>query len=75
MKKKIVWLILSCLIVAAMVLASCGPAEVEVEEEEEVITPGEEEVITPEEEVVTEGEGMVKVTATKIDGTTIELWK
>ena len=71
--KKIFWLMVSCLMVAAMVLASCGPAE--VEEEEEVITPEEEEVVTAEEEVVTEGEGMVKVTATKIDGTTIELWK
>jgi len=72
--KKIFWLMVSCLMVSALVLASCAPAE--VEEEEEVITPEEEEVVTPEEEeVVTEGEGMVKVTATKIDGTTIELWK
>ena len=70
--KKIFWLMVSCLMVSALVLASCAPAE--VEEEEEVITPEEEEVVTPEEEV-TEGEGMVKVTATKIDGTTIELWK
>ena len=62
---------ISCLMVAALVLASCGPAE----EEEEVITPGEEEAVTPEEEVVAEKEEMVKVTATKVDGTTIELLK
>ena len=34
MKKKIIWLVVSCLMVAALVLASCGPAE----EEEEVPT-------------------------------------
>lgn len=42
MKKKIVWLVVSCLMVAALVLASCAPAVVEeevvpVEEEEEVV--------------------------------------
>ena len=35
MKKKIVWLGMSWLIVAALVLASCGPAAPEGEEEEE----------------------------------------
>jgi len=38
-EKKIVWLVLSCLMVAALVLASCAPAvteEEEVVEEEEV---------------------------------------
>ncbi|MFC1897528.1 ABC transporter substrate-binding protein [Chloroflexota bacterium] len=39
MKKKIIWLMMSCLMVVALVLASCGPA---VTEEEEVV-PGEEE--------------------------------
>jgi len=54
MKKKIVWLVVSCLMVVALVLASCGPAEEEEEvtppptEEEEEVTPPEEE----EEEVV-----------------------
>ena len=33
MKRKIVWLILSCLMVVALVLVSCGPA---AEEEEEM---------------------------------------
>lgn len=46
MKKKIVWLILSCLIALSLVLASCGEAE-EEEEEEVVIPPGEEEEVKP----------------------------
>ena len=48
MKKKIIWLVVSCLIVVALLLASCGPA---VTEEEEAAPPEEEEVITTEEEV------------------------
>ncbi len=52
MKRKILWMGLSCLLVASLVLASCAKEEVvtpgEQEEEEEVVTPGEEE----EEEVV-----------------------
>ena len=32
MKKRIIWLVMSCLMVAALVLASCGPAEEEEEE-------------------------------------------
>ena len=49
--KKIIWLLMSCLMVLSLVLASCGPAE-EEEEEEVVIPPGEEEevVVPPEEE-------------------------
>ncbi len=47
MKKKIIWLVASCSIVVALLLASCGPA---VTEEEEVAPPGEEEVVTAEEE-------------------------
>ena len=47
MRKKAVWLILSCLMAVALVLTSCGPAEVEEEEE---VTPVEEEEVTPEEE-------------------------
>ena len=47
MKKRIAWLILSCLMVAVLLLPSCGPAE-----EEEVLTPPEEEVAPPEEEAV-----------------------
>ncbi len=47
MKKKILWMFLSFLLVAALVLASCGPAEVvgeqEEEEEEEEEPVGEEE--------------------------------
>jgi peptide/nickel transport system substrate-binding protein len=55
MKKKIAWLVVSCLMVAALVLASCGPAE------------------EAEEEVITEEDGdMVKIQATKKDGTVVE---
>ena len=51
MKRKIIWLIVSCLMVLALVLASCAPAVVEeevVEEEveevvEEAVAPGPEE--------------------------------
>jgi len=55
--------------VAALLLASCGPAA--EEEEEEVVTP-EEEVVTEEEVVVAEEKEMVKVTFTKLDGTPVE---
>ena len=43
MTKKIVWLIVSCLMAVSLVVASCGPAEVEEEEEEEVVIGEEEE--------------------------------
>jgi len=59
MKKRIVWLVVSCLMVAALVLASCGPAE---EEEEEVTPPAEEEEVAPppEEEEEEPGKEMVR---------------
>jgi ABC-type transport system substrate-binding protein len=52
MSKKIVWLSLSCLMVVALVLASCGPAEEEEEEAKTVV--GEVEVEEEEEEEVAE---------------------
>ena len=63
MKKKIVWLTLSCLMALSLV-ASCGPAVTEEEEEEEVITEEEEEEVVTEEEAV--AEGMVVNTAGKL---------
>jgi len=65
--------------VAALVLASCGPAE---EGEEEVTPPPIEEeeeevvVVVPpeEEEVPPEGPEMVKWTGKKADGTVVEKW-
>jgi len=55
MKKKIVWMLVSCLMALSLIMASCGPAaEVEEEEEEEAkewVVIGEEE---EEEEVVEE---------------------
>ncbi len=53
MKKKILWLALSCLMVAALVLGSCAPA---VTEEEEVAPPVEEEEEVTITEVVVEEE-------------------
>jgi len=47
MTRKIAWLVVSCLMVLSLVLASCAPAV--VEEEEEVVTP-----VVEEEEVVAE---------------------
>jgi len=47
MKKKSIWLVVSCLMVAVLVMTSCGPAVTE-EEEEELVT--EEAVSLPEEE-------------------------
>ena len=54
MKKKIVWLVVSCLMAISLIMASCGPAEVEEEEEEEevVVEEEEEEIVEEEEEEV-----------------------
>ena len=57
MKSKIGWLILSCFMMVALVLASCAPAAVE---EEEVAPVVEEEEVAEEEEVVKEEKEMVK---------------
>ncbi|MFC1943735.1 ABC transporter substrate-binding protein [Chloroflexota bacterium] len=78
MKKKVVWLVVSCWMVAALLLASCAPAVVEEEKvappvKEEVVPK--EEVVVPKEEVVTEGKEMVKWTGTKLDGTVVEKMK
>ena len=43
MSKKIIWLIVSCLMAMSLVMASCGPATVSEEEEEEEVVIGEEE--------------------------------
>jgi peptide/nickel transport system substrate-binding protein len=59
MKRKVVWLVVSGLLVAALVLTSCGPAVTE-EEEEEVVTEEEEEVAEEEEEEEEEGPEMVR---------------
>jgi peptide/nickel transport system substrate-binding protein len=52
MTKKFVWLVVSCLMVLSLVMASCGPAE----EEEAEVEVGEEEVEVGEEEVTVEEE-------------------
>ena len=82
MKRKMVWLILSCLMVTALVLSSCGPAAVEEEKETETVTGKvtEKETAKVEEEeeeapVVVEGKDMVTVSLTKRDGTTVQVTK
>ena len=47
MEKRILWLVVSCLMVLSLVMASCGPAEVEEEEVEEEVV--EEEGLLPPE--------------------------
>ncbi|GAI90873.1 unnamed protein product, partial [marine sediment metagenome] len=64
MNKKIIWLITSCLMVAALVLASCVPAVVE-EKEAKVVTKEPEKKAEEVEEVVEE--------KTKYGGTTTTL--
>ncbi len=69
-KNKIVWLAVSCLMVAALLVTSCGGATTE---EEEDVTNGEEDVIgeeeeeeVGEEEEVDDGKDMVTNTAGKL---------
>ena len=59
MKGKIVWLVVSCLMVLSLMLASCAQAVTE-EEEEKVAPPPEEEDVVTEEEVVSEEIEMVR---------------
>jgi peptide/nickel transport system substrate-binding protein len=69
-KKKILWLVVSCLMALSLVIASCGPAEEEAEVEmgEEEVEVGEEEVEVGEEEVVEE-EGLLPPDVPKYGGT------
>jgi len=50
MKKKVLWLVLSCLMALSLVMAACGPAAVVEEEEEEKVVEEEEKVVEEEEE-------------------------
>ena len=56
MTKKILWLVVSCLMALSLVMAACGPAVEEEEEEEEVVVVEEEEEEEEEEVVVVEEE-------------------
>jgi len=67
MKKRIGWLILSCLMALSLVLASCAPAVTEEEEEEEDVVVEEEE--EEEEEEVTEEEKAPVATTPQYGGT------
>ncbi len=57
MKRKAIWIILSCFIVLALILASCQQAELTTEEEGKTVTGKVEEGVTPEEEEEVEEEG------------------
>jgi peptide/nickel transport system substrate-binding protein len=74
MKKKIVWLVVSCLMVLSLMIASCAPKQ-EAKTEEvgqvTVVKAGEEAVTTPTAPTAAE-ENMVKLTLTKLDGTVVE---
>jgi len=59
MKRKIFWLLVSCLMVLSLVLASCAPAVTE-KKEEAVVPAVEEAAVVEEEEVVEEGPEMVR---------------
>jgi hypothetical protein len=65
MKKKVIWLLVSCLMAVSLVMASCGPAEVEEEEEEEEVIIGEEEEEEEEEEAQ---EGFYLLTYRSLEG-------
>jgi peptide/nickel transport system substrate-binding protein len=70
MKKKIMWVVVSCLMALSLVIASCGPKVVEEEKKEEekaVVTTKEEEKV--EEEVVTEKPGILPPEVPKYGGT------
>ena len=76
MTKKIIWMLVSCLMVLSLVMASCGPAEEEAEveiEEGEVTIVGEaeEEEEEVEEEVVV-GEGLLSPDVPKYGGVFID---
>jgi len=72
MKSKMVWLMLSSLMVLSLVLVSCAPAAPPAEEKP--VPPTTEKPVPPAEkkEVVKEEAEMVKVRLTKSDGTVVE---
>jgi peptide/nickel transport system substrate-binding protein len=76
MAKKIIWILVSCLMVLSLVMASCGPAEEEAEVEvgEEEVEVGEGEVEVGEEEVVEEEEGILPSDVPKYGGTITITW-
>ena len=83
MKRKVVWMVLSCLMVAALILSSCQPAAVEQEKGTETVkgqvTQKEAPTVEEEEEkeaaAVVAGKDMVTVSLTMRDGTTLQVTK
>jgi peptide/nickel transport system substrate-binding protein len=70
MKKKIVWMLVSCLMVLSLVIASCGPKE---EEEAKITEEGGQTVTTKEEEEEEEEEVIVPSTEVPEYGGTLTL--
>ena len=62
MKKRIIWVGISCLMVAALVLSSCQPAVVEEEKETETVTGEVTETVAPVVEEEEEEEAVVEDT-------------
>jgi len=80
MKGKVIWLIVTCLMVLSLVLASCAPAAPPAEEKpspptEEKPAPSEEEKLVLEKPAAPEEKAeMVKMQLKKTDGTLVEKW-
>ena len=73
MKRKIVWLVVTGWLVAALLLASCAPAIVKEEAEKVAPSVEKKEVVMPKEVVVPKEEtNLVKWTGKKMDGTVVE---
>ncbi|MFC2038647.1 ABC transporter substrate-binding protein [Chloroflexota bacterium] len=72
MTKKIIWLMVSCLMALSLVMASCGPAAVEKDDEEkDVVTEKEEEEKEEAEKEEVSKKEMVTTTLKKVDGTSV----
>jgi peptide/nickel transport system substrate-binding protein len=70
MKKKIIWILVSCLMVLSLIIASCGPKE--TEEQAKITEEGGQVITTTEkakEEVVQEKEGLLPPDKPKYGGT------
>ncbi len=71
MKKNILWMLVSCLMVLSLLIASCGPEEKEtkIEEEEGKVVITKEEIEEEVEEEVVEEEGLLSPEVPKYGGT------
>jgi len=74
--KKIIWLVVSCLMALSLVMVSCGPTEEEavVEVGEEEVEVGEEEMEVGEEEIVEAEDGILPPDVPKYGGELTITW-